>query len=245
MAAERYTVDSVWSDFPSLLSGQLHMWHVSTEMAPKAIEKLEGVLSESELAKMSFFNFRAARDSFVISQGVLRKLLSNYLGVSPESVRIGRKSKGKPFSMDDQELYFNISHSGKFVVFAFSRDGEVGIDIERIRSIPDLEEMIARNFTAREIRFITAKPEERMSRFFRCWTLKESYLKAIGEGMRLSPDRIEIAVESDQVRHLSVQGVFEHEEWNFKEFELAGNYVGALAYCPGSTQIKRMTMEVA
>lgn len=195
---------------------------------------------EAERSKIRFFEFDRDRDSYVIGQGGLRILLSGYLNISSDLVKIGRRKKGKPFSMDDSNLYFNMSNSAGVTVFAFSRDSEVGIDIERIRPLADLDDMIARNFTPREISFINTKPEERISRFFRFWTVKESYLKATGEGMRLQPENLEFTIEKDRIRQLSVKGVFEQEDWNFKEFCPAHDYVGTITYGRDQAVIKQM-----
>lgn len=227
-------------DFPVLSPGELHLWHVPIDITPVRLVEYRNTLSEKELTKVYLFEFEQARDSYIISQGALRALLSGYLGIPPKLVKIGRRRKGKPYSIDDTGLYFNMSNSGKLVTIAFSRDTEVGIDIERIRSLPDLDEMVIRNFTTREIRFINGKYKERTNRFFRFWTIKESYLKAIGEGMRLAPDNLEFSIEKDYIRQLSVNGIFEQEDWNFKEFSTSPDYVGTITYGRENTVIKQL-----
>lgn len=226
--------------FPSLASGELHLWQTSTTISPSAYKKFKNVLSEQELSKVPFFKFKQVSDSYIISQGTLRILLSEYLGISPEKVELGRRKKGKPYSIDDPGLYFNMSNSGNIVVIAFSRDSEVGVDVEQIRLLPDLDEMISSNFTSSEIKFITARPEEMISRFFRFWTVKESYLKATGEGMRLRPDNIEFTMENEKIRQLSIKGVFEQEDWNFKEFSMGTDYVGTISYAMENTVIRQL-----
>ncbi|RKZ82261.1 MAG: hypothetical protein DRQ39_10935 [Gammaproteobacteria bacterium] len=227
-------------EFPLLSPGELHVWNVSTDITPARLVEYKNTLSKKELIKVHLFEFEQARDSWVVSQGALRMLLSGYLGIPPKLVKTGRRRKGKPYSIDDPGLYFNMSNSGKLVTIAFSRDTELGIDIEHIRPLPDLDEMIIRNFTSREIRFINGKSEERITRFFRFWTIKESYLKAIGEGMRLSPDNLEFAIEKDSIRQLAVNGIFEQENWNFSEFSTSADYVGTLTYGRENTVIKQL-----
>jgi len=227
-------------EFPALSSGELHVWHMSTKLTPGEYMHHKNTLSQNELLKVSYFEFDEVRDSYVVSQSVLRKLLSGYLGIPAKSVKLGRHSKGKPCSIDDPGLYFNMSNSGKLVVIAFSLDGEVGIDIEKIRPLHDLDELIMRNFTTSEIKFINAKPEERINRFFRFWTIKESYVKALGEGMRLPPDHLEFAIENDSIKLQSVKGVFEQEDWNFKEFSTSANYVGTITYCKDNAVFRHM-----
>jgi len=240
MVDSKESVHKSPEDFPLLSPGELHVWHISTNITHTRLLEYKNTLSEKELTKVRLFEFEQARDSYVISQGALRRLLSEYLGIPPELVKIGSRRKGKPYSIDDPGLYFNMSNSGKLVVIAFSRDSEVGIDIEQIRPLPDLDEMITRNFTAREIKFIIGKTEKKTKRFFRFWTIKESYLKAIGEGMRLPPDNIEFTIEKDCIRQLSVNGVFEQEDWNFKEFSTPPDYVGTITYGQNNTVIKQL-----
>lgn len=227
-------------NFQLLSNNEIHVWKVSTNITPEAFLEYKNVLTEKELSNLSFFKFKKARDSYVVSQGALRMLLSGYLDISPNLVKIGRKVKGKPYSIDDQNLNFNVSNSGQRVAIAFSNDGEVGIDIEKIRSLPDLDEMIDTNFSTAEIRFINTKPEEKLDRFYRFWTIKESYLKAVGEGMRLTPDSLEFSIDEDCIKLLSVKGVFEQEDWKFKEFSISTNYVGTITYCQEDAIIKLM-----
>ena len=227
-------------DFPLLSSGELHLWQVSTDITPTEFEEFKSVLVEKELTKVPFFKFKQAQDSYITSQGALRILLAGYLGITPKLVKLGQRRKGKPYSIDDERLYFNMSHSGNLTVLAFSYDSEVGIDIEQIRPLPDLDEMINKNFTTSEIKFIIAKPEEKISRFFRFWTVKESYLKAIGEGMRLTPDNLEFIIENNSVRQLSVKGIFDQQDWNFREFSVPNDYVGTITYGRENTIINHI-----
>jgi len=227
-------------NFPLLSNNELHIWKVSTDITPEAFSAYKNLLTEKEVTNISFFKFKQTKDSYLVSQGALRMLLSGYLGVSPNLVKIGRKVKGKPFSIDNPSLNFNVSNSGQFVTIAFSYDGEVGIDIEKIRPLPDLNELINSNFSEKEKQFINSKPEERLSRFYRFWTIKESYLKAIGEGMRLSPDSLEFSIDEDCFKLLSVKGVFEQEDWKFNEFSISNDYVGTITYSQDNMVIKFM-----
>ncbi|MFC2123324.1 4'-phosphopantetheinyl transferase family protein [Bacteroidota bacterium] len=240
MAYSRAAVPNRLENFPVLSPGEIHAWRVSTTITPATFAQYKNALTETELSQVPFFEFEKSRDSYIVSQGALRMLVSGYLGIPQNLVRLGRKKKGKPYSIDDPGLYFNMSNSGKTAVIAFSLDSEVGIDIEQIRHLPDLDELITRNFTTSEIKFINAKPEERIRRFFRFWTLKESYLKAIGEGMRLTPDNLEFAIENNRIRLLSVKGIFEQEDWKFKEFSTSTDYVGAITYNNDDTVLKFM-----
>ena len=227
-------------DFPLLSSGQLYVWSVNTNPTAELLERCKVALSEHELTRIPFFKFEQVQQNYIISQGVLRLLLGAYLGMNANKLKIGRQAKGKPISSDDPDIHFNISNSGKMAVYAFSRDSEVGIDLEHIRQIPDLDEMITKNFSTNERKYINASEKDRNSRFFRFWTIKESYLKAIGEGMRLAPDNLEFSIEKDGITHLSTRGVFELEDWIFKEFSPATDYVGTLTFMQKNSSIEYM-----
>ncbi len=218
------------SVFPVLSLGEIHIWNLSLNISDSEYALYKDTLSEKELTRIDYYKFQEVKISFVASHGALRILLSKYLNIPPELLKIGRHKKGKPYSIDDHGLYFNMSNSGKLAVIVFSRDSEVGIDIEQIRPLPDLDEMIKNNFTPKEIKLIHGKPNEKMNRFFRFWTVKEAYLKAIGEGMRLRPDQVEFNFENDIIKQPSIKGVFEEVDWNLREFSPNSQYVGTVAY---------------
>ena len=225
-------------DSKTLSKGEIHVWKIPIHTSSATIAQYRKLLDKKEESRIPFFKFEEAKNSYITSQGALRILLSGYLGISPKLIDLGRRNKGKPYSIDDPDLNFNISNSGNLAVIAFLRSAELGIDIEQIRLLSDLDELIKRNFSAREIKFITANPNEKLQRFFRFWTVKESYLKAIGEGMRLTPDSIEFAFENNHIELLSVKGVFEQEDWKFSEFSPSDSIVGTITYGNTDMSIK-------
>jgi len=225
-------------NFPSLVKNELHVWTVSLDSTSEFIENCKSVLNDSERNRIDWFTFPQVQNNYVISQGVLRALLSGYLNIEPSQVQLSKHAKGKPFVTNDTSLFFNLSNSGKKAVFAFSRNAEVGIDLEMIRTLPDLEELIQKNFSQKETEYIKKIESEKLKRFFFFWTIKESYLKAIGEGMRLTPDNLEFTIESDVIKFLGAKGFDDPIEWIFKKFELDDNYIGTIVY-QGETTIMR------
>ncbi len=187
-------------------------------------------LPDTTLARSEYFKFPERREEYLVSQGVLRFLLSRYLGKDPVSVRIDRKDKGKPWCREDPSLCFNMSNSGGVCVLAFARDQEVGVDVEALRTLPDVDELIRTNFKPAEIRQINKDPREKQERFFRFWTFKESYLKAIGEGMRLPPENLEFRLEKGRVKLLSSADVFADDDWCFQEFSPEEGFTGTLTH---------------
>ena len=148
--------------------------------------------------------------------------------------------KGKPFLINELSLFFNNSNSHEICVYAFSRDAEVGIDIEKIRELPDIDQLIEKNLTSREKAYFLKNSDHKLSLFFQFWTFKESYLKAIGEGMRLTPENLEFSLDDGNITLRSVKYGFEATDWQFLGFTREGGYTGTLTYQTRDTVIREM-----
>jgi 4'-phosphopantetheinyl transferase len=146
-----------------------------------------GDLTAHELDRARRLRFEVDRRRFVAGRSALRQILGRCLGVSPVDVSLVVAPGGKPYldtARHRERVWFNLSHSGDLALLAVSADGEVGVDVERVRPLPDLEAVAARWFSPREQAALAALPPEgRVRAFFSCWTLKEAYLKACGDGL--------------------------------------------------------------
>ena len=229
---------------PDLLKGEIHMWTVSIGAMKDQADRLESLLSVVEKRKISFYKFEHTRLSYIVSQAVLRMLLAAYLEVKPADVKMGTHKKGKPYLIHDRPIFFNISNSNDLCVYAFSCDAEVGIDIEKIRDLPDIDQLIEKNLTSRERGYLLKDPAHKLNWFFRFWTYKESYLKAIGEGMRLTPENLEFSLEEGTPRLRSVNYGFDGTGWQFLEFSRAENYTGTLTYSGKDILIKELSADI-
>jgi len=226
--------------FPPLLKGEVHLWTASLIPSMEKIEGLRSLLSPEENRKASYYKFEHKQHAYIVTQAVLRILISAYLDTEPADVILVASKKGKPFLINEPSLFFNISNSHEICVYAFSRDAEVGIDIEKIRDLPDIDQLIEKNLTSREKAYFRKNPDHKLSLFFQFWTFKESYLKAIGEGMRLSPENLEFSLDDGNIRLRSVTYGFEATNWQFKGFTREGNYTGTLTYQRRDTIIREM-----
>ncbi|MDX2360188.1 MAG: 4'-phosphopantetheinyl transferase superfamily protein [Crocinitomicaceae bacterium] len=220
----------IGQDFPVLKKNDIHLWRVSLDPSEEILKGAKSALSDFELSRLDFFEFERVQRNYTMSQGVLRILIANYLSIDIKEVELGRRSKGKPFCKNDESLFFNISNSGGLCVFAFSRDNEVGLDLEKIRPLNDLEEMINKNFSNQEQSYIRRTKDETLRRFYFYWTIKESYLKAIGEGMRIEPQNLEFSIQNDRIRLLGVNGYTDYDDWVFEETPFSPEYVRTLTY---------------
>jgi len=125
-------------------------------------------------------------------------------------------ASGKPFTRGEPPLEFNLAHSDNRVVFAFAH-WPVGVDVERIRPLPDLLTIAARFFAPGEyeaMQRLTGAPLE--DTFFRCWTLKEAYLKAAGDGLSVPLSAFQVSLNPCEPRMLSCdRDPDEPSHWQF------------------------------
>ena len=212
----------MWSEPPTSLlleSGEAHVWRTRLEQPPERVEEFLPTLDDDERARASRFHFEKHRRNFVVARGVLRFLLGRYLGTRPEEVRFEYGAQGKPTLAGRHHadtLRFNASHSGDMALYAFVRDHEVGVDVEVIKGDFATEEIAERFFSAPEIVALRALPlTEKHAGFFRCWTRKEAYIKAIGSGLSHPLDQFDVTVE--------IPG------WSILDLEVEAGYAAALA----------------
>jgi 4'-phosphopantetheinyl transferase len=131
----------------------------------------------------------------VTARGLLRQLLGNYLGLPPRNVGFAVNPFGKPSLAGEgaaSGIRFNVSHSDGLALLGFTRGREIGIDLEKVRSIR--EQIAERFFAPAETAFLRSLPVgEQTGAFFQCWTRKEAYIKARGDGLSRALDSFEVA----------------------------------------------------
>ena len=168
---------------------EVHVWRVDVGSAYTRRDVLWSYLAGDERQKAADFLFDGDRERFVVSRGVLRVLLGCYLSRHPGSLGFGYNAYGKPNLAGDFGIRFSTSHSHGLVLFAFARDRDVGVDVERVRADLGLEEIAARWFSPREIATLhSPRNGLREEAFFACWTRKEALAKAEGKGLAMLLD---------------------------------------------------------
>lgn len=191
MAAESSSYWSVPETDLTLGGDELHVWRASLNLAPPAAGRLGGCLSEDERARAARFYFDRDRLHYIAARGVLRTLLGRYLEMAPAAVKFHYGSHGKPYV--DADLSFNLSHSHGLALYAFARQGELGIDVERLNPECNAEQIAAHFFTPNEVAEIRREAEgERHRRFFDFWTRKEAYIKARAKGLSIPLNEFEV-----------------------------------------------------
>lgn len=154
-------------------------------------------ISQSELKKSQRLCTEKLVSDSICSKAVLRCILSGYINLSPAKIEFTYNRYGKPYLKDNHKIpgiFFNMSDSGGFVFYGISKDCEIGVDIEKIRPVVSLERLARRQLTQNELMIFQKQHENKKSGFFfKYWTRKESFLKAIGKGLSIPMKTIDVS----------------------------------------------------
>ncbi len=210
----------------------IHIWHCNFDYNRDKITKYSALLSKDEQQKASRFKFKKDEDCYIITRGILRLLLASYLKVEVKEIAFKYTSFGKPLLAMESQLKFNVSHSGDLAAFAFCHETEVGIDIEKIKTNFDVLELAQNFFSKNEIIALEKQPkEEQVKAFYRCWTRKESFIKAEGSGLSFPLNKFTVSLNTDYEASLleTHWDSAEKENWRLFSFLPGDSYIGALA----------------
>ncbi len=215
-------------------SDQVHVWRATLDLSPSQIDSFWHTLSSDEKARAERFYFHRDRDRFVAARGVLRAILGLYLEKAPEGLSFCYGSHGKPALVQesDNAIRFYISHSDGVALYAVTRGREVGIDLELIRRGLEIEEIAERFFSPLEIAALRALPTPlRTDAFFLCWTRKEAYIKARGEGLSLPLDQFDVSlIPGESATLMSTRPDSDEAfRWSLQDLTMDPGYAAALA----------------
>ena len=228
-----------WDTPPATLwasDDTVHVWLAGLDGMKESIPGFRDTLADDERERAQAFCLPRDRDRFILARGILRALLARYLGADPQEIRLRYERHGKPALAPESALLglsFNLSHSDGLALFAITRGRRVGVDVERVREDElSLTEIARRSFAPREARTLTALPAPARPRaFFACWTRKEAYLKARGDGLMFPLDRFDVSLApGDPPRLLEVRGEpAESARWSLAALDAPPGYEAALA----------------
>jgi len=222
---------------PNLAPGILQIWKADLEAWTTRAELLAGLLSEVELERLERYKIPAKRTEFTLSRGLLRLVLGSYLGQDPASLDIQVSQQGKPY-LPNQELNFNLSHSGRLLLCACGRHQCIGIDIQQIYAISSLETIAKRFFSSVESEYL-ADMESQQEIFFEIWTAKEAYLKAVGAGFQGSPTDVSLLPDLNQAGKFRVSTPpGGRGNWSVYKLDVGKGFKAALAANQEITEIQ-------
>lgn len=211
---------------------KLDIWQASILDAMPHFETLVASLSEEEKARGERFVNPEHSRRFLLAQAILRDVLSRYLEQSPDSLIFKRTEHGKPF-LENHRLKFNLSHSCDRVLVGLSTESEVGVDIEYTQNLHRFDELIERFFSPSEYEaFLSySSEEEQRFAFYRGWTRKEAYLKAIGLGLSFPLNEFVVSLAPNEMHALlSVKDDRSvRSKWTVFSFDVDDDYLASVA----------------
>jgi 4'-phosphopantetheinyl transferase len=221
-----------------LSEDEVHIWRASVLQPLATLHYLQSLLSGEEVARAERFYFEKDRQRFIVTHGLLRRLLASYLNASvidAHELRFCYNDYGKPaldLDMQDHDLSFNLSHSHELVLFAFTYVRQIGVDIEYMRPDIDHELLAEHTFSPLENEMLQALPvSARMEAFYQCWARKEAYIKARGKGLAIPLDIFDVSLKPGEPAVLlnSREDPSETVRWRLCALYPGLNYAGALA----------------
>lgn len=180
----------------AVLPGEVHLSWASLDVCQPEIDGAARLLSPDEVARAARFVFPLHRARFIVARAALRRLLAAYTGSPPQDLRFARGPMGKPMlAHPGVELGFNLSHSGGYAAYAVTAGGDVGVDLEVVRPLADLESVATQFFSPRENEDLRSlSGADRLRGFYECWTRKEAFLKATGVGLARPLDSFSVTL---------------------------------------------------
>jgi len=242
-----------------VIDASVDIWVAHLDEVGGELERLRGLLDGAEVERAARFRSEAARRRFTARHGIRRLLLASYLNEPPQDIVVLQGDGRKPQIRGPQRggLAFNESASDELAVFALARGVELGIDVERIRPVPDAAGIVARFGSAAEAASYRLVPErDRDVAFLRWWTAKEAFVKMIGTGLDYPLDAFSVSFplleeaptlpcprgksRDPDDNGSPASGGGDHERcFSLTELTPAAGYVGTLVVAGGPRRIRQ------
>ena len=215
------------------LSDEVHIWSVRLDRVDWRDKLVPRWLTEDEAVRAKRFLFQRERRRFAVCRATLRAILGGYLGARPRDLTFRYGPRGKPYlepKRHGDTIRFNVSHSDELALVAVGRGRELGVDIERVRPLDGIDDIVARQFGPSErLAFGRAARTDRLSTFYRFWTLKEACLKACGTGISEALE-VDASAAGDAPTGLrDARGTGTKQHWTARTIHPAPGFIGALA----------------
>jgi 4'-phosphopantetheinyl transferase len=230
----------------TLALDEVHIWRIDLTKQDDEIQRYRRVLSADEIERADRFYFERDRRRFTVAREAMRDILSRYTALPAMDLCFSYGPKGKPElsgGLEQSGIKFNLSHSAEIALLAVTRGLTVGVDIEWIQADFATDDIAERFFSATEVQTLRSLPtDQRAEAFFSCWTRKESYIKAIGEGLSVSLDSFAVAFApgfAAALLHVEVDPE-EVARWSMYNIVVSEGYKAALVVEGKDHRLKQM-----
>ncbi len=217
------------TDKITLKKNEIHIWLCDITTMRIELNNFTKVLSKEEIKKANKFHFEKDRNSYIFSHANLRFILAKYLKEQPKEIKFFVNEFGKPFlySSSNDNLMFNLSHSGNFCLIGITLNNEIGIDIEKINPDFSTVEIAEKFFSKKEYESLIQVPKLlRKKSFFNCWTRKEAFIKAVGKGLSISLKSFDVTLdENPKIVRYDKNNL---NNWHLDDIKINDEYCAAL-----------------
>ncbi len=239
---------NIWQPSPAnleLSSHEVHVFSASIQKPLGDLQQLAEILSPDEQLRANNFYFEKDRCRFIVCRSILRRIIGRYLDIKPGDIQFSYGLQSKPALVENSgnysHLQFNLSHSQDLALYAFTLSRQVGIDLEYMRPIDDIDSLAKHFFSEPEYTVLRKLPEsQKQVAFFNCWTRKEAYIKATGQGLSLPLNQFEVSfIPGEKARLLrTFTDSKEASLWSLQELTPNPEYIAALAVKGFYSQLK-------
>lgn len=227
----------------ALPDSAIEVWLARFDADADQVARCASLLSRDEQQRARRFHFEHGRRRFIVTRGILRRLLGSHLDLAPAAVAFGYGKNGKPFvAGGTTRIHFNVSHAHERAFYAISGSRALGVDIEYLNRDVDYNRLARRFFTPREYSELQRIPEcDRKYAFLTCWTRKEAVIKATGDGLSLPLSQFEVSVAPDTAPRVidftaATQRV---SDWALHAADVGDDYVATVAAYPGESLVRK------
>lgn len=220
---------------PQRPDGEVHVWRAALDAPARSTAGFEQCLSPDERQRLERFRFEHDRKRYLVGRGLLRTLLGRYVDAAPDRLRFDYTPFGKPHLAAGparQDLQFNVSHSGELLLIAVTCGRALGVDVEQVRADIEVATIAACYFSPNEQAALAELAgTEQVDAFFDCWTRKEAYIKARGDGLSRPLDQFDVSLKPGQAARLleTRPDPAEAHRWHLAELDVGAGYKAALA----------------
>lgn len=244
MPTHKEDTEITWRPAPLdllLANDEIHVWRASLTQPDAMIDSLWPILAPNEQDRAQRFYFDEHRRAYIVGRGLLRRLLSLYLNRNADEIQFAYTAYNKPFLSPDMigvddgllnDFRFNLSHSGTAVLYTFGYGRELGVDVEFIKPNFDYLGVAEGFFSDTERVVLRALPvADQPQGFFNCWTRKEAYIKAHGEGLSLPLNQFDVTLRPGEAAKLLATrpDPAEAEQWSLRALPMPKDYAAAIA----------------
>jgi 4'-phosphopantetheinyl transferase len=230
--------------WPHLEAGEIHLWRACLDVDEHKQRKLASSLSARERERAARLRSDRHRNRYISGRGIVRELLSHYLGRPPSAIRIELGPYGKPAVTNrgqGEQLCFNYTDANDMALYAFAHDCELGIDLEGLAREIHYERIAVRKFTERESEALLELPNNQGKQaFLACWTRKEAYGKAKGVGICYPLDSVELCTDCTTPSMIIADNTLLDGDgyWTLRQFYPDDNFVATIVYAGGARELR-------